>query len=256
MKSRTGWAYTLALALVILCAFAGIVVGAFVGNLIAPARLDWSAQSTPGLLFVGAFIGLCCGVALGLWLGVRLVREARSRSAASGGDPIDPTAAKTTRRRRGLVIGTAGGIAILATAVFAAWPRPICNDEERAALVAISPFAGPRVAVRDMPIDEGASAPGGCLVAYTVAAPADRVARYYADALVKLGWANGLAEAGLAGPIETLHEDPYTLWVQGDGWGHGTERWEDLHYGVTVEDLGGGIVQVRASVIKYHCAYC
>jgi hypothetical protein len=254
MKSRMGWIYAVACVVVILCAFAGTVVGGVVGNVIAPARLDWSGLSTPGLLFVGAFLGLVGGIVFGIWVSVKLVRDARSRR------PIDPAAdtpeARASRRRRAIVAGLVAGTAVVAAMLYAARPRPICDDEKRAALVAISPFGDERVTVRDMPIEEGASAPGGCLVDYTVAASADRVAEYYSDELVKLGWANGLAEAGLASPIETMHEDPYTVWVHGDGWGHGAVRWEDLHYGVSVEDLGDGSVRVRASVIKYHCAYC
>jgi hypothetical protein len=79
MKSRMVWTYALACIVVILCGFAGTVVGATVGNLIGPARLDWSAQSTPGLLFVGAVLGLVAGIGFGIGIGVRLVRETKSR---------------------------------------------------------------------------------------------------------------------------------------------------------------------------------
>ena len=257
MRSKTGWAYALAFVLVIHCAFAGMIGGAALGNLIAPARLDWSAQSTPGLLFVGAFVGLCAGVALGIWLGVRLVRDAKSRhSAAPEGAPIDRAAAKAAGRRRRLAIGTVVGVAIVATIVVAAWPRPICDRSKRSALVAVRPFGDGSAQVRDMPIEEGASAPGGCELVYTVDAASDDVARYYARSLDRLGWTNGLVTTGSIDEFEPINEHPDRIWIERHGWGPVPDALVDLHYGVTMAEVGATSVRVDASVIRYHCAYC
>jgi F0F1-type ATP synthase assembly protein I len=78
MKSGMIRTYAVACIVVILCGFAGTVVGATVGNVIAPARLDWSAQSTPGLLFVGAVLGLVGGIVFGIRVSVKLVHDARA----------------------------------------------------------------------------------------------------------------------------------------------------------------------------------
>ena len=64
----------------------GTIVGAIVGNLIVPARLDWSAQSGPGLLLVGAIVGLFGGFAFGIWAAMRIVDNAAAdRQMRSGG---------------------------------------------------------------------------------------------------------------------------------------------------------------------------
>jgi hypothetical protein len=78
------WTYAVACIVVILCGFAGTVIGATGGNTIAPARLDWSAQSTPGLLFAGAVLGLVGGIGFGIWVSMKLVQDTRSRR------PVDP----------------------------------------------------------------------------------------------------------------------------------------------------------------------
>jgi len=79
VNGKTVWAYTLALLAVVVFGVGGLIVGSFVGNLIAPARLDWSAQSTPGLLFVGAILGFVGGVSGGIWAGVLMVRDAKKK---------------------------------------------------------------------------------------------------------------------------------------------------------------------------------
>jgi F0F1-type ATP synthase assembly protein I len=86
-------ARVVAVFVVIGCMFGGAIVGAIVGNLIVPARLDWSAESGPGLMLVGAFVGLCAGFAFGLWAAMRIVDEARQERAmpADAAGPSPPT---------------------------------------------------------------------------------------------------------------------------------------------------------------------
>ncbi|MGH2642268.1 MAG: hypothetical protein ACRDGO_11275 [Actinomycetota bacterium] len=79
MSGKIVCASALAVLAVVVFGVGGLIVGAFIGNLIAPARLDWSAQSTPGLLFVGAILGFVGGVSGGIWAGVRMVRDAKDR---------------------------------------------------------------------------------------------------------------------------------------------------------------------------------
>ena len=57
----------------------GMIVGAIIGNLIVPARLDWSAQSGPGLLLLGAFLGLLGGFAFGIRAAMRIVDQAETQ---------------------------------------------------------------------------------------------------------------------------------------------------------------------------------
>jgi F0F1-type ATP synthase assembly protein I len=61
---------------VIGCCLGGMIIGAIIGNMIVPARLDWSAQSGPGLLLVGAIVGLFGGFAFGIRTAMRIVDNA------------------------------------------------------------------------------------------------------------------------------------------------------------------------------------
>ena len=60
----------------IFSSFGGTIVGALVGNLIVPARLDWTGVSGPGLMLVGAFLGLIGGSGFGIWAAMRIVDDA------------------------------------------------------------------------------------------------------------------------------------------------------------------------------------
>jgi F0F1-type ATP synthase assembly protein I len=69
-------AASIAVIAVILFSIVGMIVGALVGNLMVPARLDWTGVSGPGLMLVGAFLGLIGGFILGLRTAMRVVDEA------------------------------------------------------------------------------------------------------------------------------------------------------------------------------------
>jgi F0F1-type ATP synthase assembly protein I len=73
-----------AILAVILASTGGMILGAVVGNLIVPARLDWSAQSGPGLLIVGAIVGLLAGFGYGIHAAMRIVDGAADSRARSG----------------------------------------------------------------------------------------------------------------------------------------------------------------------------
>lgn len=71
-----------AILAVILASIGGMILGAVVGNLIVPARLDWSAQSGPGLLIVGAIMGLLAGFGYGIHAAMRIVDSAAEARGA------------------------------------------------------------------------------------------------------------------------------------------------------------------------------
>ena len=73
-----------AMLAVILSTIGGMILCAIVVGLIAPPRLDWSAQSDPGLLVVGAIVGLVGGFAYGIHIAMRIVDGAADRRARSG----------------------------------------------------------------------------------------------------------------------------------------------------------------------------
>jgi hypothetical protein len=68
----------IAILLVIVCAFGGMLAGAMIGNLIVPANLIWSGTSGPGLMVVGAFMGLIAGCGFGIWAAIKVVDEAKT----------------------------------------------------------------------------------------------------------------------------------------------------------------------------------
>ena len=68
----------IAVLLVIVCAFGGMLAGAMIGNLIVPANLTWSGTSGPGLMVVGAFMGLIAGFGFGIWAAMKVVDEAKT----------------------------------------------------------------------------------------------------------------------------------------------------------------------------------
>jgi hypothetical protein len=70
---------------VILSVFGGMVVGALVGNLIVPARFGWGGDSDPGLLLVGALLGLLGGFYFGIWAAMGILDKAATKRRASGG---------------------------------------------------------------------------------------------------------------------------------------------------------------------------
>jgi hypothetical protein len=194
------------------------------------------------------------GIGFGIWVSVKLIRDAKSRR------PVDPAAdtpeARAARRRRATVAGAAVATVVAAVLVYAVRPEPICDQAKRDALVAVAPFDDAHARVRDMPIEEGVSAPGGCEIVYTADASANEVARYYARSLDDLGWLNGLVTNGLIDEFEPINEDPDRIWIERHGWGPVPEALTDLHYGVTITELSTTRVRVDASVIRFHCAYC
>ena len=62
-------------------------MGAIVGNLIVPARFGWGADSDPGLLLVGALLGLLGGFYFGIWAAMGILDHA----AAKRRRPKDPS---------------------------------------------------------------------------------------------------------------------------------------------------------------------
>lgn len=70
-----------------LSSIGGMILGAIVGNLIVPARLDWSAQSGPGLLLIGAIVGLFGGFAFGIRAVMRIVDDAAAERRVRSGSP-------------------------------------------------------------------------------------------------------------------------------------------------------------------------
>ena len=74
-----GIAAIVAILTVIFSSFVGTIVGALVGNLIFPARLDWTGVSGPGLMLVGAFLGLIGGSGFGIWAAVSIVDDAAAQ---------------------------------------------------------------------------------------------------------------------------------------------------------------------------------
>ena len=178
------------------------------------------------------------------------------------GSPADPPPAPPAekhgarlRRRRNLRWGAIGatGVAVAATVTVAAWPEQACTPEEREAVASVAPFGGVHTAVRPSLVDEGASAPGGCQVEYTVVADGDDVARYYADQLLAAGWA-GLPDFW----VDTWREEPRNIWYfRLDS--PPRERlpaWEDLHFGVVIKELGSARVYVGTDVSKYVIQAC
>ena len=73
-----------AILAVILSTIGGMIVCGIVVGLIAPPRLDWSAQSDPGLLIVGAIVGLVGGFVYGIHVAMRIVDGAAASRARSG----------------------------------------------------------------------------------------------------------------------------------------------------------------------------
>ena len=219
----------------------GMIVGGLLGNVIAPANLTWTGDSTPGLLLVGLVLGLVGGVGCGIWAGTRIVRRARLRNPAP---PVDAI----TRRRRRIAVAGAISVVVAGLIAFSAWPQPICEERERNALLAVPTFGDVPAPVKDMPIEEGATAPGGCQLTYTVAAPADIVAEHYAEELYRVGWRDALADLGQKDLIERLNDEPYRLAIDVWDYGHGDPSRDHLFYYVTITEESGARVRVEASV--------
>lgn len=155
-------------------------------------------------------------------------------------------------RRMKIVVAVVIGIAVAGGIVWAAWPEEICTQTEREALVAVPPFEGVRAPVRESPIDQGAAAPGGCAVEYTVVADGDDVAAYYAERLLEVGW-GGLPEFW----VDTYRERPNNIWFfRLDGPPNDQPAWEDLHYAVVIKEMGSARVFVGADVTRYVIQAC
>ena len=75
-----------AILTVTLSSFGSMIVGAIVGNLIVPARFGWEGDSDPGLLLVGALLGLVVGFYMGIWAAMRIMDHAAAKPR-----PWDPS---------------------------------------------------------------------------------------------------------------------------------------------------------------------
>jgi uncharacterized protein YneF (UPF0154 family) len=82
-----------AILTVILSSLGGMIAGAIVGNLIVPAELfDDAGNPDPGLLLVGAILGLLGGFYFGIWAAMGIVDHAAAKrgAASSGSGPPEP----------------------------------------------------------------------------------------------------------------------------------------------------------------------
>jgi hypothetical protein len=146
------------------------------------------------------------------------------------------------RRRWPIVVGVVAVLVAVGAIVWARLPRPVCSEDERAALLAVPVFEGAEPPVVDSGPETQPST-AGCEVSYTAHAPAEEVARYYFEQLEDLGWSTPLPR-----PIEG---NPFRIWVQADAADlEAHPDWEDLHFGVTVTVLTGR-VNVDVSVRRY-----
>jgi F0F1-type ATP synthase assembly protein I len=78
-EMNRGVAAIVGILTVIFSSFGGTIVGALVGNLIVPARLDRTGVSGPGLMLVGAFLGLIGGSGFDLRAAMRIVDDAAAQ---------------------------------------------------------------------------------------------------------------------------------------------------------------------------------
>jgi hypothetical protein len=130
--------------------------------------------------------------------------------------------------------------------VWARWPRPVCSEDERVALLAVPAFEGAEAPVVDSGPETQPST-AGCGISYTAHAPVQEVAGYYAEQLADLGWSEPFG--GWLRPIEG---DPFRIWVQGDVADlEAHPDWEDLHFGVTVTVLAPERMKVDVAVRRY-----
>jgi hypothetical protein len=73
-----------AILTVILSTFGGMIVGAIAGNLIVPAELfDDAGNADPGLLLVGAILGILGGFYFGTWAAMGIVDHAAAKRHAA-----------------------------------------------------------------------------------------------------------------------------------------------------------------------------
>jgi hypothetical protein len=153
--------------------------------------------------------------------------------------PPDP------RRRRWTVVAIVVGVAMVGSIAFFAWPRAVCSDDERSALLAVPGFedASPPV-VDSGPETQPSTA--GCAVSYAADASADEVARHYADHLAALGWS-----PQLGGWIQHIAGDPPRIFIGSDHANPVTHpEWKDVHYFVALT-LEHGHVQVDVVTRRY-----
>ena len=93
-----------AILTVVLSSLGGMIVGALVGNSIAPAHLiDFSGDPDHGLLLFGALLGVLGGFYLGIWAAMGIVESAAAKRAARGAEgrvdrPSRSDRSRATRR--------------------------------------------------------------------------------------------------------------------------------------------------------------
>jgi hypothetical protein len=161
-------------------------------------------------------------------------------------EPDDQPTAPRRSTHRWIVVAL--GIAILAF-VGIEWimrREAVCSEDERSALLAVQAFGGGHPSVVESgPADQPSTA--GCAVSFTAPASAKEVARYYADRLDALGWTPQLG--GWVVPIEG---DPFRYLVGSDLADlEAHPDWKDLHYGITVTELGPDRARIDVSVRRY-----
>jgi uncharacterized protein YneF (UPF0154 family) len=90
-----------AILTVVFSSFGGMIVGAFVGNLIVPARFGWGRDSDPGLLLVGALLGLLGGFFFGIWAAMGIAESAAAKRARAAEGRVDrPSRSDRSRATR------------------------------------------------------------------------------------------------------------------------------------------------------------
>jgi hypothetical protein len=152
-------------------------------------------------------------------------------------------AAEPARSRKRWIVLVVGLVVTAGAIAWSAWPRPVCSDDERSALLAVPAFGDATPPVVDSGPETQPST-AGCAMAFEADAAAEEVADYYADRLEGLGWSGG--------GVETIEGDPLRYLVGRDLADLAEHPdWEDLHLGVMVTVLSAERSKVDVSVRKY-----
>jgi len=153
-----------------------------------------------------------------------------------------PVRAPSRSRTRWIVLSIAA-VLILGTLVWGAWPRPICSDDERSAVLAVPAFGGANPPIVDSgPQTQPSTA--GCGMEYEANAPAEEVAGYYAHQLAALGWSRAYVRRIPGDPLR------YEVWV--DSADLATHpNWENIHFIVDVTVSSPERSEVGLAVRRY-----